>query len=470
MSVDPALLAALESAVRVDPNSLPLRLHLAGLLLALVPPGYVAETLPNGLRVSIVADPTMPVVATQVWYHVGSANEDPHTRGFAHLFEHLMFGGTPSHPERAVWDRHEAFGGDVNASTAFDETVYVSEIPPQGHPGVIELEADRMVNLTLTPDYLANEQRIVTEELRLSTENDPFSRLYAAILKRVLDDHPYALTPVGTKEDIAAATLEHAREFYGCYYRPRNAHLIVVGPVDPQATLQRVRAAFGPLPADGITPPDVPDVYGWHFPAEVEFREDLPPVEIAALGFPLPAANAPDALALELLEQVLTASALDPVDDELVRKRHRAVFATAVSLGARRGGLIAFVSANLPYRRRATAFRHLDEVRQQLGRFVWLDESRLAAAKRKLLQADGQRSYLAATLADAIGSEAWWAGDERRAFDRAERLARVTLADVRGAYRRYVLEAKPVKLYVRPEHVPLYVRLFGWLYPLFRRG
>ena len=430
------------------------------------PPGSVKETLPNGLAVSILPDPTLPIVATQVGYHVGSANEEPQTRGFAHLFEHLMFGGTPSHPKRAIWDHHEAFGGDTNAYTSFDETVYVSSLPPAGHDGVLELEADRMVNLSLTEENLDNEKRIVTEELRVSTENDPMSRLFSAALKRILADHPYALTPVGTKEDIAAATLEHAREFYDRYYRPQNAHVVVVGPVDPAATLARIRAAFGPLPADGLTPPDVPPIYGWHFPDALEFEEDLPPAEIAVIGFPLPAPSHPDAAALELLTEILGWSALDPFEDELVRKRRKALAAGTESYFVRRGGLIAFYSANLPYRRKSTAFRHLEQTRQTLGRFAWLDDERLAAAKSKLAQRHEQRAYFAVSTASEIGRAAWWEADESRAFDRTERLEAVSLVEVKEAFRRYVLEAEPVKLYIVPERVPLYVRLFGWLYPL----
>jgi zinc protease len=434
------------------------------------PPGYVSETLPNGLRVSILPDPTMPIVATQVWYHVGSANEEPASRGLAHLFEHLLFGGTPSHPERAVWDHHEAFGGDTNAFTSFDETVYVSAIPPSGFDDVLELEADRMVNLSLDEENLANEKRIVTEELRLSTENDPLSRLFTAVLEGILGEHPYALTPVGTKEDVAAATLDRAREFYRRHYGPRNAHLVVVGPVDATATLARVHAAFGPLAPGGETPADVPDVTTLELPELLVLEEDLPPVEIAVIGFPLPASSHPDGPAIEVLRQILAAGALDLFEDELVRRRHRALLAGTETQRARRGGVVAFYAANLPYRRRATAFRHLEEARAFLGRFEWLDGARLSAAKRALAARHAQRGYHAAAMADAIGRAAWWQGDEASAFDETARIEAVTLEDVQAAFRRYILDAKPVKVYVRPERVPLHVRLFGWLYPLLGGG
>ena len=238
------------------------RLLLAFLLLGLVgsllgtasaatPPGFIHEALPNGMEVSILPDSSYPIVATRVWYHVGAANEDPGTRGFVHLFEHLMFGGTATRDKRAYWDHHHACGGSNNAYTDWDETVYQSDIPPAGHAQVLEMEADRMIHLRLDQENLDNEKRIVTEELRAGTENDPMTRVQLAALKGVLREHPYAVDPVGTKEDIAAVKLERVRDFYARYYKPRNAHLIVVGPVDGGSLLSDVHRIFGALPARG---------------------------------------------------------------------------------------------------------------------------------------------------------------------------------------------------------------------------
>ncbi len=432
------------------------------------PPGTIRETLPNGLAVTIVPDASMPVVATQVWYHVGSANEEPKTRGFAHLFEHLMFGGTPNQPKRAVWDLHERYGGSNNAYTAFDDTVYVSTIPPAGHARLLELEADRMVNLSLTEENLVNEKKIVTEELRLRGENDPFSRLFVKGLKALLGDHPYALEPSGTKEDIAAATLDHAREFYGRYYRPKNAHLVVVGPVDAAATLAQVKETFGALAADGVTPPDVPSLSTWTFPEHVALSEDLPPVKVAVLGFPLPPADHADATTLEVIAALLSWGHVNPVEENLVRKRKLAVYAGTDVMTMRRGGALMFFSASLPYRRKTSAFRYLDEARKDLARFEWVDEKKLAAVKRRLMLSDLQGDFYASSVAGRIGHAAWYEGNEARAWDENARLEKVTLDDVRTVFRRYVVDARPVEVWVTPEHVPLWVRLFGWLFPVVR--
>jgi zinc protease len=430
------------------------------------PDGYISETLANGLTVSILPDPLNTIVATQVWYHVGSANEEAKTRGFAHLFEHMMFGGTAAHPKRDFDDFHHVNGGENNAFTSFDETVYVSEMPPANAGKILEFEADRMVNLDLNQENLDNEKKIVTEELRVSTENDPVSRLGTALLRKALDDHPYAIDPAGTKEDIAAVTLDHAREFYAKYYRPKNAHLVVVGPVDGPKTLEAVRRLFGSLPADGTTPPDVPAVHGWKFPKEIDLQDDIPPVEVGILGFPLPPPASSDYFALLVMQELLSGGNVDPFEEELVKRRHKALGGGTQMFHARRGGAIAFYSYNLPYRRRATAFRLMAETRAVLGRFDWLDDGSLAAAKRKLVRADLSRIYYADSRASEIGSSKWWLGDERLAFESASRIEAVTAGDVRSAFRKYVLDPEPIRIYVRPEHVPVLVRMFGWVYPM----
>ncbi len=433
------------------------------------PPGYVSETLPNGLEVSILPDPAAPIVATQVWYHVGSANEQPGQRGLAHLFEHLMFGRTTHHEKTVYWDFHHRHGGSENAYTSEDETVYLSEIAPQEHLGVIDLEADRMVNLVPDPENLENEKKIVNEEFRMRAENNPEIRVLVAAQKAILDDHPYAVDPSGTKEDVSAATLAECFDFYERYYRPDNAHLVISGPVDARSTLDAVERAFGPIPGGGRTPPDVPALLGFEYPEEVDLREDLPPVKTAVIGFPLPPADATDAAAVEVLVQMLSRGAVDPFREEIVARRHKAVVAGTEVIEFRRGGAVVFYAASLPYRRKRTAFRLMEEARARLGRLDWLTEETLASAKKALERQQLEGDYYTASRARAIGMARWWEGDERKAFDRLDRLNAVTRDQVATVFRRYVMEPRPVRLYVVPERIPILVRLFGWLYPLVSR-
>jgi len=423
---------------------------------------FVHARLENGLEVSIVADPRLELVATQVWYHVGSADEDEGSRGLAHLFEHLMFGPTERFEKDAVFHWHHRHGGDNNAYTSFDETVYVSEIAPPHHLRVLDLEAARMNGLRVGAEELANEQRIVTEELRLSTENDPFTRVMVRALDLALAGHPYAWTPVGTKEDIAAASVESCEGFYSRFYHASNAHVVVVGPVDPLETLAAVEQAFGELPARSTARREIPELTGIE-PRDLVLSEELPPVETAILFFALPPADHEDAAALAVLQKMLFGRS-DPFRDDLVRKRKNALEAGVEVLLNRRGGALGFYAAHLPYRRKETAFR---QIRRTLARLeTELDASRLRAARREIAQEDSARRFRAQTMARGLGIARWHQGDAREAWRRRGRLEAVTLEDVHRVWRRYVVEAESLRMYVKPERVPLWIRMFGWLYPV----
>jgi zinc protease len=433
------------------------------------PPNFIDRVLPNGLQVTIAPDPSLPIVSTRVWYHVGAANETMNTRGFAHLFEHLMFSGTTRF-EKGVWEaHHHRHGGYENAHTGWDQTTYESDIPPEGFAQVLVMEADRMVNLKLDAQSLENEKKIVTEELRATVENDPYNRMLKAALQALCGDHPYAVTPLGTKEDIARASLEQARAFYARYYRPRNAHLVIVGPVDGAATLAEVERTFGAIPKGGETPPDVPPLMGWKFPEHIRLTEDLPPAEVAVLVYPLPPQDAIDDAALSVMEEILSRAEVDPFREDLVRGRRQALDAGCQVLRLRRGGVLAFYSAVLPYRREAGQFDVMNQSMAELSRMKWLTDARLAGARRKVLRRIEQQRYRAGDLADELASSRWWRGDAALAFSRAERVAAVTRADVAHVFDRYVRTQKPVAVYIQPEKVPLLLKLFGWALPVVMR-
>jgi predicted Zn-dependent peptidase len=439
------------------------------LTLAGDPEEMTSVTLDNGLKVTILPDQSSPLVATQVWYHVGSADEAPGSFGFAHLFEHLMFGDTTNHDKDDYAGLHHRHGGYENAYTTFDETVYLSEIAPAPHRAVLEMEADRMVNLALTQANLDNEIRIVSEELRLGMENDPFSRIYIAALKAALVNHPYAHPPGGTREDVGAATIAACRQFYQHYYRPDNAHLVVVGAVDPEETLQSVEAIFGRIPPGRYQAQEIPPLLAWDFPEMVELRDDLPPAEIAMLAYILPPAAEQDRAVMAVLEQMLGGGELDLFAEILVTQRHKSIYARSEWLQLRQGGAAAFSAAYLPYRRRATAFRLMEETIAELGKLAWLDQESLASAKRALLRQELDRAYYVRLQAEAIGKAAWWLGDEQLALTRAEAIEAVTCEQVATAFRQVLLVNEPIRVYLKPERVPLLVRLFGWLYPLVNR-
>ena len=241
---------------------------------------------------------------------------------------------------------------------------------------------------------------------------------------------------------------------------------MIVGPLDPQDTLRAVLRTFGELAPRGRIPPEVPAVTDVPVPGDIRLKEDIPPAEVAIAWYRLPPADAVERDALVVLDALLTSGQIKPFADELVRRRHKAVEAGTEFLMMRRGGGVIFYAAALPYRREKTAFRLIDETVAHLGRHAWLTPATLAAAKRRLTKQQHWKTFYAGWRAEAIGQAEWWQGDWARGLDETKQVEAVTLEQVSAVFDKYIVHAKPVRLYISPEKVPLWVRLFGWLYPL----
>src|SRR5438552_1439927 len=190
---------------------------------------YEMATLPNGLTVVLEEDHSTPIVHLQLWYHVGSKNEKAGRTGFAHLFEHLMFKGSKNVDPEAHTSMISSVGGQSNAYTTDDETVFWETVPSQYLPLVLWLEADRMATLRIDKDTFGNERDVVKEERRRRVDNQPFGRLNEIIYDQAFTVHPYKHPTIGSMEDLEAASVEDVRDFYRTYYVPSNATLAIIG-------------------------------------------------------------------------------------------------------------------------------------------------------------------------------------------------------------------------------------------------
>src|SRR5262245_27292541 len=217
--------------------------------------------LSNGLDVLMVEDHRLPRVAVNIWYHVGPVNEVPGRTGFAHLFEHMMFQKSKHVPEDSFFRMLEMAGGsDMNGTTDFDRTNYFETVPSNQLELAFWLESDRMGYLldNLTAESFKNQQDVVRNERRQSTENRPYGMAEEAVYHALFPkDHPYYANVMGSHADIQAARVEDAREFFKQYYSPNNASLAIVGDIDKAKTLALVEKYFGPLKRG----PDVPEVH-----------------------------------------------------------------------------------------------------------------------------------------------------------------------------------------------------------------
>ncbi|HSL22507.1 MAG TPA: pitrilysin family protein [Vicinamibacterales bacterium] len=219
---------------------------------------FVTETLDNGLDVIVHEDHGCPIVAVNLWYHVGSKNERPGRTGFAHLFEHLMFEGS-EHFDRGYFHPLQEAGASLNGSTNADRTNYWEVVPANAVELALWMESDRMGYLlpALTEAKFFNQRDVVLNERRQNYENRPYGLATMALVAALYQpDHPYHWLTIGGADDLKAAELADVREFFQTYYHPANASLAIAGDIASARGIDLARQYFSEIPA-GPDPPEV---------------------------------------------------------------------------------------------------------------------------------------------------------------------------------------------------------------------
>jgi zinc protease len=246
---------------------------------------YTRTTLDNGLTVLVHEHHDAPLVAVNVWYHVGSKNETPGLTGFAHLFEHLMFEGSKHHDKGYFGPLQDA-GASLNGSTNADRTNYWETVPREALDLALWLESDRMGHLlpALTDAKLTNQRDVVLNERRQNYENRPYGLASFALLGALYPpEHPYHWPTIGWPDDISAASLADVSAFFARYYHPANATLAIAGDVDAADAIDRARAFFGDIPAGPAVAPVRPPTPALNARLRLmlEDRVELPRIYIA---------------------------------------------------------------------------------------------------------------------------------------------------------------------------------------------
>jgi zinc protease len=247
--------------------------------------------LPNGLNVILHRDASVPVVAVNMWYHVGSGHERAGRTGFAHLFEHVMFEGSMHVPEGSFDSWLEAAGANNNGSTTVDRTNYYIDLPANALDLALFLESDRLGYLLddKAPDKINGQRDVVKNEKRQGVDNQPYGQAFIELPALLYPaGHPYSWSTIGSMEDLTAASFEDVARFFRTYYVPNNASLVIAGDIDIAATRTLVEKWFSEIPAGkpvpALSPPtpvldgvrkktitdrvQLPRLYmGWHTPA-----------------------------------------------------------------------------------------------------------------------------------------------------------------------------------------------------------
>jgi zinc protease len=290
---------------------------------------FAKRTLDNGLDVIVHEDRSLPIVAVNLWYHVGSKNERPGRTGFAHLFEHLMFEGSEHH-NKGYFPPLQQAGALLNGSTNTDRTNYWEVVPTSALDLALWMESDRMGYLlpALTPERFENQRDVVLNERRQSYENRPYGFAMMALNAALFPpDHPYHWMTIGAAEDIKAMQFEDVREFFRTYYHPTNASLVLAGDLDTEQGFDLAQRYFGGI-APGAKP--APIVTSASMRQEerllLEDRVELPRLYVA---WHSPAMFAADDAELDLLGDLLANGKTSRLYRSLVYERRIAVDVSA---------------------------------------------------------------------------------------------------------------------------------------------
>ncbi len=274
-------------------------------------------TLPNGLKLILLEDHKAPVVVFQLYYRVGSRNEELGHTGLSHILEHVMFKGTDKVAPEEYSKIIQRNGGRTNAWTTSDATTYFATIASDRVGVVVDLEADRMTNLKLTDAIFLPERDVILEERRLRLDSNPVSSLFEQLSSTAFAAHPYEFPVIGWMSDIAQTTLADALQHHRTYYIPNNAFAVAVGDFDSAALTKQVSESFASIPA-GAVPPTVRAVEPpQHGSRRVELKREAQ-LPFVAMSHHVPNLTNPDAAALEVLAGTLAGGDSARLHQELV--------------------------------------------------------------------------------------------------------------------------------------------------------
>jgi predicted Zn-dependent peptidase len=410
------------------------------------------STLGNGLQVVLQEDHRTPIVAVNLWYHVGSKDEPTGRYGFAHLFEHVMFQGSKHVPEDTYFRFLERAGAsNVNGTTNSDRTNYFEIVPKNRLELALWLESDRMGFMLDHVDQqtFAGQRNVVKNERRQNYENAPYGLVGQYVDEALYPaSHPYHHLTIGSPADLDAATLDDIRQFFRAWYVPKNATLVVAGDIDPETTIALVDKYFGPIPGGAPParlPPPKPDLAG-ETRLEIEAGVELGRVQIAWITPPYFAPGDSD---LDLLARVLTTTKASRLHKRLVYDDQIAQDVSAYQDSQQLTSKFEIVATAKPGR---TPEELLTVIDQELARLEasGVEDSELSRARTACiaqeafgLEGVGSRANLVNTFVHYTGDPAYLPRD-------LARYTQATTASVRDAARTWLVPGKRVVSFVRP--------------------
>lgn len=397
-------------------------------------------TLSNGLKVITLEDFSAPIVTVQVWYHVGSKDEDPARQGFAHMFEHMMFKGTDRVGPSEHFELLRRVGARTNGYTSFDKTVYLQTLPADQIELALWLEAERMAFLKIDQDAVDTERKVVEEELRMR-ENEPYGSVYKKVAAALFTEHPYRWVPIGNLAHLRASSAGEMREFWSRYYVPNNAVLLIVGAVK-HADAQRLAQRYFGWIQNRPEPPKVavrePQPEG---PRELVIPDEIAPAPLAGIVWRTIPLGHPDEVPLDFLAAILGEGRSSRLYRQLVAETQTAVHVTAWTYNLEHDGV--FVAGGM-LQEKGDPNQVLDVIRSELARIAaeGIRPEELEKARNNALKKVVMENLTIESKAELLGTASMILGDTSKANDILRRIQTVTAEDIRRVAKTYLTESR----------------------------
>ncbi len=405
--------------------------------------------LGNGLRLLLLVDRTAPVVSYFTWFRVGSRHEKPGKTGLAHLFEHLMFNEAEGLKAGEFDRKLEENGAESNAATWLDWTYYYESLPRDRFALAVKLESQRMAKLVLREPQIVSEKEVVANERRMRVDDDVEGAANEILYKTAFTCHPYHWPTIGWMQDIEGFTPDDCVAFYETYYAPNNATVVVCGDVKEKDVLEKIRDAYGPIPASTLPEEDTEPEPPQTGPREAVMKKPTASEKVL-LGYHGPALGDAEHPALSVLNEVLFGWRASRMHRELVTKQELCTDVRGWVSTFRDPGLYEMYFTARPGVAGdavlAAAAKELGRTREEL-----VTPEELARAQARLELGLLQSLETTSGKAEHIGFYDTVLGDPAAAFRRLEAYRRVTAGQLRTAARRYIVDTSRTLVRVFPE-------------------
>jgi len=407
-------------------------------------------TLPNGLKVILHQDNSVPVVAVTALYHVGSKNEDTGRTGFAHFFEHLLFEGSEN-IKRGEFDKYvNGAGGALNANTSQDRTFYYELLPSNQINLGLWLESERMMHAKIEEIGVKTQREVVKEEKRQRVDNQPYGTILDQTFRRAFKEHPYRWMPIGSMDHLNKAQLQEFIDFYKTYYVPNNCVLSIAGDFNIEETKKNIALYFGEIPR-GTTPIQRPNIVEPPLNGEVrDVIEDNVQLPLLLQAYRTPKQGTEDYYTFNVLSTILSGGESSRMQKILVNQSQQALAAAAFPFALEDAGM--FIVYSLP-----NMGNSVEQLEKSMDSIITDLKTNLVSEKefqKVMNQIESnfvQRNSSMAGIAESLANYEVYFNDANLINNEIDRFKKVTREDLQNAAKKYLNKDNRVVLTYVPK-------------------